>query len=212
MSRSTRRLLCQICSSNESKYTCAGCRAQYCSVPCFKEHKASSCGTSVADSATENVTPLETLALPDPKTMSADVEEPRPLRSLSSLKWPYIPEQSAYLDPLQRDDPKPLQLRQYETIETQAQYITATSPTIRNVLSAHPNLPALLTSIDNLRGQNRDLALQRSLGVTDPQFVDRTHPVQLEEDVLALRALAEAVEDAVRGEQKDALGLNWGDD
>lgn len=136
--------------------------------------------------------------------MSADVEEPRPLRSLSSLKWPYIPEQSAYLDPLQRDDPKPLQLRQYETI--------ATSPTIRNVLSAHPNLPALLTSIDNLRGQNRDLALQRSLGVTDPQFVDRTHPVQLEEDVLALRALAEAVEDAVRGEQKDALGLNWGDD
>lgn len=136
--------------------------------------------------------------------MSADVEEPRPLRSLSSLKWPYIPEQSAYPDPLQRDDPKPLQLRQYEAI--------ATSPTIRNVLSAHPNLPALLTSIDNLRGQNRDLALQRSLGVTDPQFVDRTHPVQLEEDVLALRALAEAVEDAVRGEQKDALGLNWGDD
>ncbi|KAK0481376.1 hypothetical protein IW261DRAFT_1397250 [Armillaria novae-zelandiae] len=204
MSRSTRRLLCQICSSNESKYTCAGCRAQYCSVPCFKEHKASSCSTSVASSATENVTPLETLTPPDPKTTSADVEEPRPLRSLSSLNWPYVPEQSAYPDPLQRDDPKPLQLCQYEAI--------ATSPTVRKVLSAHPNLPALLTSIDNLRGQNRDLALQRALGVMDSQFVDRTRPVQLEEDVLALRALAEAVEDAVRGEQKDALGLNWGDD
>ncbi|KAK0184565.1 hypothetical protein F5146DRAFT_938387, partial [Armillaria mellea] len=121
---------------------------------------------------------------PDPKNISADVEEPKPLRSLSSINWPYVPEQSAYPDPLQRDDPKPLQLRQYEAITT--------SPTIRKVLSAHPNLPALLTSIDNLRGQNRDLALQRALGVTDPQIVDRTRPVQLEEDVLALRALAEA--------------------
>ncbi|PBL00221.1 hypothetical protein ARMGADRAFT_1006459 [Armillaria gallica] len=202
MSRSTRRLLCQICSSNESKYTCSECRVVYCSVPCYKEHKASSCGT--ASSATENVIPLESLTPPDPKNISADVEEPKPLRSLSSLNWPYVPEQSAYPDPLQRDDPKPLQLRQYEAI--------ATSLTIRKVLSAHPNLPALLTSIDNLRGQNRDLALQRALGVTDPQFVDRTRPVQLEEDALALRALAEAVEDAVRGEQKDALGLNWGDD
>ncbi|KAK0433574.1 hypothetical protein EV421DRAFT_1844625 [Armillaria borealis] len=172
MSRSTRRLLCQICSSMSPSTHAPG--ATLCSVPCYKEHKASSCGTSVASSATENGTPLESLTPPDPKNISTDVEEPKPLRSLSSLNWPYVPEQTI-----------------------------ATSPTIRKVLSAHPNLPALLTSIDNLRGQNRDLALQ---------LVDRTRPVQLEEDVLALRALAEAVEDAVRGEQKDALGLNWGDD
>ncbi|KAK0209033.1 hypothetical protein DFS33DRAFT_496887 [Desarmillaria ectypa] len=203
MPRSTRRPLCQICSSNESKYTCSGCRIVYCSVPCYKEHKASSCGTSLASTATENVTPLESLTPPAVKDISADVEEPKPLRSLTSLSWPYVPEQSVYPDPLQRDDPKPLQLHQYEAI--------AMSPTIRKVLSTHPNLPVLLRSIDNLRGQSRDLALQRALGVTDPQLVDRTRPVQLEEDVLALRALAEAVEDAVRGEQKDALGLNWGD-
>lgn len=39
-----------------------------------------------------------------------------PLRPLTSLKWPYVPEESAYPDPLKRDDPKPLQMRQYEAI------------------------------------------------------------------------------------------------
>ena len=39
-----------------------------------------------------------------------------PLRPLTSLKWPYIPEESAYPDPLKRDDPKVLQLHQYEAI------------------------------------------------------------------------------------------------
>lgn len=39
-----------------------------------------------------------------------------PLRPLTSLKWPYVPEESAYPDPLKRDDPKPLQLTQYEAI------------------------------------------------------------------------------------------------
>ena len=39
-----------------------------------------------------------------------------PLRSLASLKWPYVPEESAYPDPLKRDDPKPLQIPQYEAI------------------------------------------------------------------------------------------------
>ncbi|KAG7452035.1 uncharacterized protein BT62DRAFT_960024 [Guyanagaster necrorhizus] len=189
MSRSARRPLCQICSSNESKYTCSGCHVMYCSVPCYKEHKGAY---------------SRLCFLPNSKVISTDVEEPKLLRSLASLNWPYVPERSAYPDPLQRDDPKPLQLHQYEAI--------AMSPKIRKVLSDHPNLPVLLTSIDNLRGGNRDLALQRALGVMDPQFVDRTRPVQLEEDVLALRALAEAVEDAVRGEKKDALGLNWGDD
>lgn len=42
--------------------------------------------------------------------------ENKPLRPLTSLKWPYVPEPPAYADPLERDDPKPLQLRQYEAI------------------------------------------------------------------------------------------------
>lgn len=44
------------------------------------------------------------------------LKEKTPLRPLTSLTWPYVPEESAYPDPLKRDDPKPLQLKQYETI------------------------------------------------------------------------------------------------
>lgn len=51
----------------------------------------------------------------DRDDMDVDPEKP-PLRSLASLNWPYVPEESAYPDPLKRDDPKPLQLPQYEAI------------------------------------------------------------------------------------------------
>ncbi len=40
----------------------------------------------------------------------------QPLRSLPSLKWPYVPEESPYPDPLERDNLKPLQLRHYKAI------------------------------------------------------------------------------------------------
>ncbi len=86
------------------------------------------------------------------------------------------------------------------------------SPKLRQVIAEHPNLPALLTSIDKLRGHEREQALYKALNVTDPEIVDKSRVVQLEEDVLALRALAEAVEEAVRGDKKNALGLDWGDD
>lgn len=39
-----------------------------------------------------------------------------PVRPLTSLKWPYVPEESAYPDPLKRDDPRVVQLSQYEAI------------------------------------------------------------------------------------------------
>ncbi|KAJ7502457.1 hypothetical protein B0H11DRAFT_2223369 [Mycena galericulata] len=128
-----------------------------------------------------------------------------PLRPLTSLKWPYVPEESAYPDPLKRDEPKPLQMHQYEAI--------ATSPAIRTTLAAHPNLPALLASIDKLRGPDREHALQRALGVTAPEIapVPGRGGGELSEDVLALRALAEAVETAVRGGKDGALGLDWGE-
>lgn len=45
-----------------------------------------------------------------------ETEMDEPLRPLTSLKWPYIPEESAYPDPLKRDDPKVVQLPQYEAI------------------------------------------------------------------------------------------------
>jgi len=55
-------------------------------------------------------TPLDTeedapLAFPDPT-----------LRPLTTLNWPYVPDESAFPNPLKRDDPKPLQLHQYEAI------------------------------------------------------------------------------------------------
>jgi hypothetical protein len=46
------------------------------------------------------------------------LKEPQKLRPLTSLNWPYIPDESAYPDPLKRDDPKPLSLKQYEAIGT----------------------------------------------------------------------------------------------
>jgi len=45
-----------------------------------------------------------------------DPEIDETLRPLTSLRWPYVPEQSAYVDPLKRDDPKVVQLPQYEAI------------------------------------------------------------------------------------------------
>jgi hypothetical protein len=55
---------------------------------------------------------------PDPldDRQEQQLSQPDPLRPLTSLKWPYVPEESAYPDPLKRDDPKPLQLRHYEAI------------------------------------------------------------------------------------------------
>lgn len=51
-----------------------------------------------------------------PDTDIAEEVPPPPTRTLASLNWPYVPEESAYPDPLKRDDPKPLQVPQYEAM------------------------------------------------------------------------------------------------
>jgi len=89
--------------------------------------------------------------------------------------------------------------------------LIATSPDIRKILSEHKDLPQLLTSIDKLRGLEREQALQKALGVTPPDIEDHLRSNALNEDVLALRTFAEAIERAVRGDNNAALGLNWGD-
>ncbi|EGO25968.1 hypothetical protein SERLADRAFT_437702 [Serpula lacrymans var. lacrymans S7.9] len=133
------------------------------------------------------------------------LEDSKPLRPLSSLNWPYVPEQSAYPDPLKRDDPKPLQLHQYEAI--------ATSPVIRNILAKNPRLITLLTSLDSLQGAGREDALQGALGVHRSQTGAHQHQkaAESDEDVLALRTLTEAIEAAVRGEKEGTLDLDWGE-
>ncbi|KAJ7141136.1 hypothetical protein C8R44DRAFT_837498 [Mycena epipterygia] len=204
MAPKTRRTKCQICAINESKYTCAGCATVYCSVPCYKKHKEVPCtpGKPEETNEAEDQDP-QTHSDPTPFEPPLTDEDAPPLRLLTSLKWPYVPEESAYPDPLKRDDPKPLQTRHYEAI--------ATSPAIRTALATHPNLPALLTSIDKLRGADREDALQRALGVTAPDITPAGGAGGLSDDVLALRALAEAIESAVRGGKEGALGLDWGE-
>ncbi|KAJ7467057.1 hypothetical protein FB451DRAFT_1259972 [Mycena latifolia] len=205
MAPKIRRTKCQICTTNESKYTCSGCATVYCSVPCYKKHKEVPCTAPKCEDKKEAEDQSSHTAQPDapPSEPPLSDEDALPLRPLTSLKWPYVPDESAYPDPLKRDDPKPLQTHQYEAI--------ATSSAIRKTLAEHPNLPALLTSIDKLRGPDREDALQRALGVTAPEIVPPNGGGELSEDVLALRALAEAVEAAVRGGKADALGLNWGE-
>ncbi|KAG1772612.1 hypothetical protein EV702DRAFT_620788 [Suillus placidus] len=191
------RNLCHVCNETESKYTCAKCRATvYCSVGCYKRHK---------------VTPQNLAALlrlqfvtreGTPSSAEETVEDPKPLRPLTSLNWPYVPEESAYPDPLKRDDPRPIQLHQYEAI--------ATSAAVRHALESNPRLLELLTSIDKLRGADREDALHRALGVDARQLKnDLLGPQELDEDTRTLRQLAEAVEAAVRGGKEGVLGLDW---
>ncbi|RPD78633.1 hypothetical protein L226DRAFT_298789 [Lentinus tigrinus ALCF2SS1-7] len=211
-----KRVPCQICEATESKYTCAKCNIVYCSVPCYKQHRDSCPGrppvtdihVSEPSTSANRLDPNPTQA-PHNEAQSAEealktiAEEPS-LRSLASLKWPYVPEESAFPDPLKRDDPKPLQIPQYEAI--------ATSQTVRRVIASNPRLKDILRSIDALRGEERELALQEALGVGG----SRNHALASlghasTEDRDALRQLAEAVEGAVRGGKEGILGLDWGD-
>lgn len=90
----------------------------------------------------------------------------------------------------------------------------ATSPAIRRALAAHPRLHTLLRRIDALRGVQREAALEHVLGVQRTNAgalsVDGAPEGDVDtEDMRALRALAEAVEGAVRGDRREALGLDW---
>lgn len=110
---------------------------------------------------------------------------------------------------------------------------------MRNALASHPRLKDVLRQIDSLRGQQREEALQRALGVSqydargavpNDMSVSTSNRTTFgrggrsssyengievgyeEEDKTALRQLAEAVEGAVRGAKEGAtLGLDWGD-
>ncbi|KAF8439989.1 hypothetical protein L210DRAFT_3621608 [Boletus edulis BED1] len=202
---------CVICQHQTSKYTCASCRAHYCCVACYKQHTQTCSpgsmgapGADVTSTASESRShdPRSNLETsPDPKPNDSSLPpDPQPPRSLTTLRWPYVPDTSAYPDPLTRDDPKPLQMNQYEVI--------ATSPKIRTLLT-NPRLCTLLTTIDAQRGAEREEALQRALGVNSRLLKNDDVGVELDEDTKVLRAFAEAIEEAVRGGREDVLGLDW---
>ncbi|KIK10510.1 hypothetical protein PISMIDRAFT_690980, partial [Pisolithus microcarpus 441] len=212
------KALCQICNTFESRYTCSSCRAtRYCSVACCRSHTETCAKKNPSPRAEVPVSSGSSPAAQVDCCHSAEppdsLDDPPTLRPLTSLKWPYVPDDSTHDDPLKRDDPKPLTLHQYEAI--------ATSPSIRTLLTANPRLQALLTSIDQLRGAEREEALQRVLGIDGRQIkhgskwqvrnVDETQMQahETDEDIKAFRMLAEAIETAVRGGKNDVLGLDW---
>ncbi|KAH9956946.1 hypothetical protein BGW80DRAFT_1384898, partial [Lactifluus volemus] len=137
------RAQCRICNDKESRYTCSNCFLE--ETECESPKRAE-----------EPVDTRPTLATD--LSMLSDDDGDVPLRPLTSLKWPYVPEESAYPDPLKRDDPKPLQTAQYEAI--------ATSQAVRATLTGQPRLQELLRSVDRLRGSAREEAIQDCLGVS----------------------------------------------
>ena len=95
----------------------------------------------------------------------------------------------------------------------------ATSSAVRAALTAHPKLKELLRTIDGLEGSAREEALQAALGVSRGDVgrgggSGSGREIEIvgigEEERLAMRGLAEAVECAVRRESRDELfGLDW---
>jgi len=195
------RPTCQVCQTSESKYNCPKCRIAYCSLVCYKTHQDP--GKKSAEQPVCTPTAFTEPAEQPLEVERRDIEMDEPLRPLTSLRWPYIPEESAYPDPLKRDDPKVVQLRQYEAI--------ATSAAVRKVLSERPNLKPLLRTIDSLRGTEREAALQRALGVSQEGHQGASGPNGFgigEEDIEAVRQLSSTIEVAIRGERPSMLGLD----
>ncbi|KAF8684144.1 PhoX homologous domain, present in p47phox and p40phox [Rhizoctonia solani] len=138
----------------------------------------------------------------EPKVEEEQLPDPKPLRTLDSLKWPYVPEPPSYVDPVTKNDPKPLTLPQYEAI--------ATSLDVRKVLADNPDMHGLLRSIDKLYGPLRQQAIEEVLGVgtsSEQRHGTRapTHDAlarlrqegDAEANARALRQLSEAIEKAI---------------
>ncbi|KAJ7140510.1 hypothetical protein C8R43DRAFT_1017348 [Mycena crocata] len=177
-----RRSRCQICTADGSKAPSdTGCSVpQYFSLKPLRSNVEAPC---TVEKPQENT---EAEGKENKKSACYTVSHTSPPTSASDKTPPG--DDIPLLRPLAslnwpcRDDPKSLQTTQYEAI-------------------AHPNLPALLTSIDKLRGPEREDTLQRALGVTAPEL----------HRIAATSSLAEAVEAAARGGKDDALGLDWGE-
>ncbi|EUC64030.1 sorting nexin-3 protein [Rhizoctonia solani AG-3 Rhs1AP] len=115
------------------------------------------CATASASVQAPVQLPVQEEPRPNESKDEEDLSDPKPLRTLASLKWPYVPEPPSYVDPVTKNDPKPLTLTQYEAI--------ATSPDVRKFLSENPDMHGLLRSIDKLYGPLRQQAIEEVLGV-----------------------------------------------
>ncbi|CAE6456015.1 unnamed protein product [Rhizoctonia solani] len=171
------------------------------------------CATASASVQAPVQLPVQEEPRPNESKDEEDLSDPKPLRTLASLKWPYVPEPPSYVDPVTKNDPKPLTLTQYEAI--------ATSPDVRKFLSENPDMHGLLGSIDKLYGPLRQQAIEEVLGVgtgSEQQQGTRvpTHDAlarlrqegDAEANTRALRQLAEAIEKAIGGGDEQR-GLAW---
>ncbi|KAG8757679.1 small nuclear ribonucleoprotein Sm D3 [Ceratobasidium sp. 423] len=212
--------------------------APICSLGCYKKHKSDSeaCATASA-SIQVPAQPLvqeDSNTRPDEPKDEEELSDPKPLRTLASLKWPYIPEAPSYVDPVTKNDPKPLTLPQYEAIgalfssfpdtNPSLYYVVATSADVRKVLTENTDMHGLLRSIDKLYGPLRQQAIEEVLGVgtgSEQRHGTRapTHDAlarlkqegDAETNARALRQLSEAIEKAI-GVGGAERGLAWEDE
>ncbi|WVR06209.1 hypothetical protein IAU60_003239 [Kwoniella sp. DSM 27419] len=173
--RSAGEPLCQVCNVQPSKYRCSACPTRYCSVPCYKQHKAlheAGPSHSLEDCSVEEVPLLGDQAssaapiasgdsfaptVTHPDVQSGPATEPSvPLRRLTALLWPPEPDPSVFTDPLKKEDPKPLRREELLRI--------ATSPRLRTLLHT-TSLPSILTALDALPPSTRHSTLSRLLGL-----------------------------------------------
>ncbi|PWN49778.1 hypothetical protein IE53DRAFT_380289 [Violaceomyces palustris] len=92
------------------------------------------------------------------------------LKPLKDLKWPEEPDPLIYLDPLRRDDPKPLRPDQLQAIATDASIRKLLTPS--DPLHPHgkvqPGLKRALDTLDSLpTDRHRNAAIEMILGVSD---------------------------------------------
>ncbi|ELU38207.1 zf-HIT domain-containing protein [Rhizoctonia solani AG-1 IA] len=215
---------CQICETEQFKYTCPGdseaCATASAAVQAVLQPPAQGIveGSVYCGQYSEPVRTIVSDTKPDepktePKVEEEQLPDPKPLRTLDSLKWPYVPEPPSYVDPVTKNDPKPLTLPQYEAI--------ATSLDVRKVLADNPDMHGLLRSIDKLYGPLRQQAIEEVLGVgtsSEQRHGTRapTHDAlarlrqegDAEANARALRQLSEAIEKAI-GVGDEQRGLAW---
>ncbi|TNY20928.1 hypothetical protein DMC30DRAFT_446605 [Rhodotorula diobovata] len=141
---------CKVCSKADSgKYTCPTDHAPYCSVACFKQHKADGCFSSAAYQPPPR--PVVPVSTTEPRK-----DDDRPRKRLKDLHWPAEPDPTLWDDPLQRDEVKPLRHSELEAV--------ATSPQIRALL-AQPSILTPLTRLLSLPHHHRTASLRVLLGL-----------------------------------------------
>jgi zinc finger HIT domain-containing protein 3 len=155
------------------------------------------------------------------------LKDATPLRPLTSLKWPFIPEEPSFQDHLTSNDPKPLKINHYEAIGGYGLLLyfpssftccvitlTASSPSIRNILNKEDDqLRNLLRQLDALRGREREEALEFLLGVAHPTKKKGIPKAILEsadhDSLESFQRFSEAVHSAIEKTGSANTGLSW---